>query len=526
MIENSLLSQLAKKLAIGQEKTMKSGLLTKFSASLAAVAIALSMAGCSSAEQAPTQTLNVGQLIDIRSWDPSQADIGHLIPLYQGVYDNLVTRTPEGDYKPNLATDWSWNEDNTVLTMNLRTDVSFTDGAKFDAEAAKANLDNFINGNGPYAITLAGVSVAVVDSDTIELTLAEANPDFIYFLATTGSFMASPAALGTEALATTPVGSGPYILSPSSVPGSSIIFQANPGYWDKSKQKWGIINMVILPDVTARLNALASGQVDVTVLDVQSAPTAESAGKTLQTNFVDWSGLLIFDHNGQLGSPLGDVKVRQAMAYALDREAMLAAIQQGYGEITNQVYGTGASAYLAELDNYYSYDPAKSKELLAEAGYPNGGVKITLPGGLIPPLDAVLVDYLGAVGFDVTIESVPPSEYRNKMREGAYAAGWFQLFQGTSWVNTQLVATPSASWNVLKSTSPVIDAAVASVKADGSDANVAAQTQIINKFLVENAWSIPFYRVPQMLFYDQSKVKVTNQVQNAVPYLYNYAPVN
>jgi peptide/nickel transport system substrate-binding protein len=474
----------------------------------------------------PTQILNIAQLVDIRSWDPSQADIGHLIPLYQGVYDNLIIRTPEGEYLPNLATDWSWNADSTVLTLNLQSGVTFTDGAEFNAEVAKANLDNFINGNGPYSGTMTGVTVAVVDADTIELTLAEANPDFIYYLATTGSFMASPNALGTETLATSPVGSGPYIVGGSSIAGSSIVFELNPNYWDKSKQKWLAINMVILPDVTARLNALASGQVDVGLLDIQSAPTAEGAGKTLSTNYVDWSGLLIFDHNGQLGTPLADVRVRQAMAYALDREAMLAAIQQGFGEVTNQVYGTGASAYLPELDSYYSYDPAKAKSLLADAGYPNGGVKITLPGGLIPSLDAVLVDYLGAVGFDVTIDSVPPAEYRNKMRDGAYAAGWFQLFQGTSWVNTKLVASQDASWNVLGSTDPVIEAAVASIKADGSDANVAAQSQTINRFLVENAWQVPFYRVPQLLFYDASKVELVNQVQNAVPYLYNYSPAN
>lgn len=522
---------------------MKMSPLAKLSAGLFAAALVLT--GCSTggtstpattsssgssettdAYTPPTQILNVGQLIDIRSWDPSQADIGHLIPLYQGVYDNLVLRTPEGEYLPNLATDWSWNDDRTVLTMNLRTDVTFSDGAAFNADVAKANLDNFINGNGPYSGTLAGVSVGVVDADTIELTLSEANPDFIYYLATTGSFMASPNALGTEGLATAPVGSGPYLISPSSIAGSSIVFELNPNYWDKPKQQWLAINMVILPDVTARLNALASGQVDVALLDIQSAPTAEGAGKSLTTNYVDWSGLLIFDHNGQLGSPLADVRVRQALAYALDREAMLSAIQQGFGEVTNQPFGTGASAYLPELDSYYSYDPAKAKQLLADAGYPNGGVKLTLPGGLIPPLDAVLVDYLGAVGFDVTIESVPFSEYRNKMKAGEYAAGWFQLFQGTSWVNTKLVATKDASWNVLGSTDPVIEAAVDSIRGDGSDENVATQTQIINRFLVENAWQIPFYRIPQLLFYDSNKVDVANQVQNAVPYLYNYSPKN
>lgn len=522
---------------------MKTKLFSRFSAVLLTAAVAVTLSGCASGTETnegssetnggssdaytpPTQTLNLAAVVDIRSWDPAQADIGHLIPFYQGVYDNLVLRTPDGEYLPNLATEWSWNDDQTVLTMDLRTDVTFTDGASFDAEVAKANLDNFINGNGPYAGTMSGVEVSVVDADTIELALSAPNPDFIYYLATTGSFMASPNALGTEALATQPVGSGPYTLSPSSLPGSSIIFDLNPNYWDQQKQQWLRINMNILPDENARLNALLSGQVDTALLGTSLASTATEAGKTMNENYVDFSGLLLFDHNGQLGTALEDTRVRQAIAYALDREAMLESIQLGFGEVTNQVYGTGASAYIPELDNYYSYDPEKAKQLLAEAGYPNGGVELTLPGGLFANLDAVLQDYLNAVGFEVTIETLPFSEYRNNMIDGNYAAGWFQLFQGTSWVNTKLVATPDAPWNVLGSTDPVIDAAIASIEADASEANVAEQTQIINQFLVENAWVVPFYRIPVLTFYDESKVVLTSQVQNAAPYLYNYSPAN
>ena len=163
---------------------MKFSPLVKLGVGIAAAALVLTATGCatsgttpaatSSSETTeeftpPTQILNIGALIDIKSWDPSQADIGHTIAYYQGVYDNLVIRTPEGEYAPNLATDWTWNEDQTVLTMNLRTDVTFTDGAVFDAEVAKANIDNFINGNGPYSATLAGTEVAVIDADTIEL---------------------------------------------------------------------------------------------------------------------------------------------------------------------------------------------------------------------------------------------------------------------------------------------------------------------------------------------------------------------
>lgn len=112
---------------------MKLSPLAKLSAGLFAAALVLtgcSAGGSSTPESTstpgssettetytpPTQILNIASLTDIRSWDPSQADIGHLIPLYQGVYDNLIIRTPEGEYLPNLATDWSWNDDSTPLT--------------------------------------------------------------------------------------------------------------------------------------------------------------------------------------------------------------------------------------------------------------------------------------------------------------------------------------------------------------------------------------------------------------------------
>lgn len=509
---------------------MKLNPLARLTTAVAAVALVLSASGCAGSanessgapvDGTPTATLNLGALIDIKSWDPSQADIGHLIPYYQAVYDNLVLRSPEGEITPNLATDWSWNDSNTVLTMNLRTDVTFTDGAAFDASAAKANLDNFINGNGPYASTMAGVTVAAVDSDTIELTLAEANPDFLYYLATTGSFMASPNALGTEGLATAPVGSGPYVLSSASLPGTSIIVEMNENYWDKSKQKFKTINFNIIADVTARLNAIVSGQIDATVLDIPTSEAALGQGLTLQENYVDWQGLLIFDHNGQKGSPLADVRVRQAIAQAIDRDAMLQQLQKGYGEVTNQVYGKAASAYVSDLDSYYPYDPAKAKALVEEAG--QVGAKITMPAWPDPSLNAILGDYLAEVGLVADFVQVPLPEYRNELKAGNYPAGIFQLFQGTSWVNTRLVATQDGSWNVLQSTDPVIEAAVSSIKADGSDENVATQTQAINRFLVENAWYIPFYRIPQMFFVND-KVTVVNQIQNAVPYIYNYSP--
>jgi peptide/nickel transport system substrate-binding protein len=99
-------------------------------------------AGAGSSAGAAT-ALTIGTIQDVRSWDPAQAHVGHVLQPYQAVYDTLILRQPDGKLSPMLATEWKYNSTNTKLTVDLRTDVTFSDGAKFDAEAAKANMDHF-----------------------------------------------------------------------------------------------------------------------------------------------------------------------------------------------------------------------------------------------------------------------------------------------------------------------------------------------------------------------------------------------
>ncbi|MEN9967829.1 MAG: hypothetical protein RL036_1062 [Actinomycetota bacterium] len=496
----------------------------RIGASIIAVALAGSaLAGAAPAYAANKTDLVLGAILDVKSWDPSQADIGHLAPFYQAVYDTLILRTPDGKYKPNLATSWKLNADNTVMTLELRSGVKFTDGTAFDATAAKANLDNFIKGNGPQAGTLAGASVTVVDSNSITITLKDPNPELAYYLSTTDSYMASPKALGTAGLKTTPVGSGPYIIdTAASSAGSQEVFNANPNYWDKSKIKFKKVTFKVMSDVTARLNALLSGQIDATILDSKTAPTAKSRKMTQYLNNVDWQGLLMFDRAGKINPFLKNAKVRQAIAYAINRPALLKALQNGQGELTNQPFAKSSPAYDVALDKSYPFDIKKAKALLTE-GNASGGFDLTMPAWPDPTMTAVIGDQLKAIGINVTWTQVPAADYRNAMKSGKYAAGVYQLFQGTPWVAINQMATPNGSWNVLHSTDPVIDKALASLKDDASEKNLNAQAKVINRFLTESAWYIPFYRVPQ-LYFTGSRVKTMNQAQNAIPYLYNYAP--
>lgn len=496
--------------------------LTKRSAAFLAVAASsLALTGITPAQAANTPNLTIGSVVVVKSWEPSQADIGHGIQYYQGVYDNLILRAPDGSFKPNLATKWTVNAASTEISLDLRTNVTFTDGTKFNSDVAAKNLNAFIAGNGPQAAPFAGGKAVKVDADTVKLTLANPNPDILYYLATTNSFMASAKALGTAGLKTTPVGSGPYIYDKSSVPGSKVVLTANPKYWDKSKQKFKKVTFVFMDQVPTRVNALRSGQVDATILDVANAATATSAGMKLTTYNTDWSGLMLFDRAGKINPALGKLEVRQAIAHAIDRAALLRTVQQGKGKVTGQIFSTASGVYDKAFDNKYAYNPTKAKELLTTAGYADGFTLQMPYGAFMEPMASFVETYLKAV--KIKVEWVTAADYRTELLSGKYGAAWFQLFQGTPYVNYNLAIAPAAPRNILKSSDATTEAIDASIKANASAKNVIAQVKKANKHVVDQAWFVPFYTVPQMYFTNK-KVSVKAQAQNAVPYLYNYAP--
>lgn len=493
-------------------------------ATVAAVAsLAMVFAGSTVSTAAAKSTLTIGAVTNIVSWDPTQADIGHLIPYYQGVYDNLILRAPDGSYKPNLATKWAWNGSQSNFTLTLRSGVKFSNGEKLDAAAVKKNLDAFISGNGPQASSLAGMTVDAVNPTTVRINMnGNYNPAIEYYLSTTDSFIAAPSLVGTGSLKTAPVGSGPYTLDSSSVAGSSIVLKANPSYWDKSKQKFQTITFKIMADTTARLNALLSGQIDATLLDVKTASTAKDRGFVEYRNNVDWKGLLLMDRTGVRNDAFAKTEVRQAFAYAVDRAALNKAVEGGYGDITQQVFGKASGGYDPKLDTTYTRDVAKAKALLASAGYAKG-ISVDMPAWPDPTLCALLKDQLAEANIDVNWIQVPAANFRNEMKSGKYAAGIFQIFQGTGYVAAIQLADVNGSWNVLKTKDKTMFDAIMAMKHDTSVANQNKQAKVINTYLTKQAWYVPFYRIPQ-LFSATKSVKVVSQAQNAVPYLYNYSP--
>ena len=473
-------------------------------------------------------TLTLGVLQNMPSWDPAQAHVGHALQPYQAPYDTLLLREPDGTLSPMLATEWSYTDDaKTTMTLDLRTDVTFSDGAPFNAEAVVANIEHFKADNGRQAAQAAAIeTVTAVDEDTVEITLSQPDPAIEYYLSQALGLMGSPASLGTDEMDRVPVGTGPYVMNADeSVSGSQQVFEAREDYWNADLQHWDRIELRVLEDVTSRVNALVSGEVDATLLDATTYQQADGSGKEMLDYTTDWQGLLLMDRAGAVSEPLGDVRVRQAINYAFDRDALAQQVGGGFGEVTSQVFGTETTAFDPELEDAYTYDPDRARELLAEAGYPDG-FSIEMPN-FTPGGEAIMpfvVQQLADVGITVEQTSVPAADYVPSLGQGKFPAAWFSLFQGPSWVAAQQMVSTDALYNPFDSTSPEVEALIERMRLGGEDGDAAAKE--LNTLITEEAWFAPWFRPAQIYYIDPTVVTAEPQIQQAVPSIYNYLPAS
>jgi ABC-type transport system substrate-binding protein len=291
------------------------------------------------------------------------------------VFDTLLSISPEdGELLPRLATEWE--ADGESIVLHLRDDVTFQDGTPFDAEAVAFNLDRAKTDPDSNITGMldAVESVEVVDDTTVELQLAEPRPlAVLQLLADRPGMMASPEAVeeagDSTAFSEAPVGAGMYRIEGEWFPRESMSVRAWDDYWDPDAQKLGGIDFTeVEPD--GKVNALLSDSVDVASVggtDVAALEGEDDVALTVGAAGIG-RGLTV---NPTL-EPFDDPLVRQAIAHAINRDAMVEALTNGYGEPRCQLFAANSPAYDEELDGLYPYDPAKATELLDEAGYADG----------------------------------------------------------------------------------------------------------------------------------------------------------
>ena len=213
----------------------------KIAAAVAAAAMAAALAACggggrqraSGGGGGSSDTLTLGVIVPASTQSAADSRWANESPYMQAVYDTLVHLSPTGEPEPWLATEWSLNDDKTVLTLKLRTDVKFSDGEPFNADAAAQNILRFRDGTSPNASNLANVKDAkAVDDATLEITLKQPDPALLVYLGQNAGLMESPKQFGASDEQTKPVGSGPYVMDTGkTVVGSKYVYTKNPDYW-------------------------------------------------------------------------------------------------------------------------------------------------------------------------------------------------------------------------------------------------------------------------------------------------------
>lgn len=502
---------------------------SKFAALL--VVAMLAVTGCSGETKGPDSDEAVTQLVlgnngDVLSWDPGEMKEGAVIHYAEAVFDPLLRKTADSTIEGNLAETFDYNDDLTELTLQLREGVTFSDGAVLDAEAVKVNLEARKLGAGSASEGAAAIeSVETEGASTVIIKLAQPNPALLSGLATYLGYMASPSSIQNGTAGTDPIGSGPYILDKgASESGVSYTFTARDGYWDRDSYPFESVVIRPYEEFTARYNALTTDQIQFMYGTADMVPQAEKDGLTVGKVPGEWQGIILVDRGGEVAEQLGDVRVRQAINFALDREAILETHYSGLGRITTQTFNPSSEAWVEDLNSKYPYDPEKAKALLAEAGYGDGfTLKVSYSEGFMSPLVPIVAQYLSDVG--ITMEQVPVNGFASGGLETLKSQPAFMLSFSTNipaWTDVLNKLNPDSLWNHYGYTDETVTNAIKEIPLRQGEEQVALY-QELNTHLVEDAWFAPIVLQDNIYLYSPT-IDVTMQEAQLVPSLRLFSP--
>lgn len=395
---------------------------------IAIVSVFALVASVGSAHASQQGTLKMGYSTGPTSLDPARSTSGGDRVFLFPVYDRLIRLTNEGDPQPQLATKWSFSADGKSLDLTLRQDVKFHDGTPLNADAVKRNLERSMTMEGStLRSSLSEVrSVDVIDEYTVRLTFKTGGGSILRTLGDKPGMMASPAAFNAD-LGQRPVGTGQFVVADYR-PDDRIIYAPYESYYDSGAQTLEGLEVVVLSDDATRLNALRSGQIDMTFIRPYQVPEARSAGLKIQANV----GLIWYYMGMNIKrSKFGDVRVRRALNLAANRGKLTKTLLQGFCAPSSQPVPKGVVGHADSVGpDYYEYDPAKAKRLLAEAGLPNGftfTAMVVQPTLFVQIAEVLQADF-AKVGVNMQLKVAPipqvNSTYFGKGNADAYVGIW------------------------------------------------------------------------------------------------------
>lgn len=406
------------------------------------------------------------------------------------IFNSLVRKNEKFDYVGELASNIARSSDGTVYTFALHEGVKFHDGRVLTSADVKYTLDLVFSssfaksasfyesvGNDKHSYIK---SVEAPDSKTVVVTLIK---PWVGLLSNLVPVSIIPKD-SYEGQKTHPIGSGPFKFVRYDNAQQVLDAEAFSEYWD-GPPKIPAIRVRVVSDMNALQAELRSGRVDIAPMPTSLSPDAVKLlqqDPNLQVNAFPGSNVVLLTINTS-SAPLDNIKVRQAIAYAVDRDTMIKDLLQGYGKIANSIIPEESWAYTA--GHTYSYDPAMSKKLLDEAGFkdPDGeGPKMRFDKPLVYKLSGssisgrqyagVIQNYLKQVGIPVEIQTTEQNTLFDELRRGNFQIAYTQWVGGnqdpifykdlfaTSEIPTQTRASRNRSRYSNKDLDPLLDLAV------------------------------------------------------------------
>lgn len=357
------------------------------------------------------KVLRVGIGIDADTLDPAGQTTTTISNIVRFFAEPLFLVDSDGSLKPLLAESYEVSSDGRNYTVRLRGGIKFHDGTSLNASAVKYSFERLLNPSVkvPSRAYFTIISrIEVVDELTVRFVLKEPYAPFMTVLSFTQAAIISPKAVESlkEAIVTSPVniGTGPFKFK-EWIKGDRIVLVRNENYWNGTPYFNEIVFKVV-PDAQARTAMLLAGDLDVIIQP--SATDVEMLSKRSDVRVMSTASnrVMYIGINTQYG-PLKDVRVRQALNYAVDKEAIVKNILFGLGEVMDSLLPSYSLGHLRL--GPYPYDPSRAKELLKEAGYPNG-FKVTLmtPTGRYmfdKQVAEAIAQYLREVGIEAEVRT-------------------------------------------------------------------------------------------------------------------------
>lgn len=444
---------------------------------------------------------------------PNKTDV----KAYEPAVEPLGKMDKEGNYYGFLVEEFIEDPEGPTLTIKLRDEIYFHDGSKLDAEALMWNLQ-VMKDTGSSSVLCDAVGWEAVDDLTVKVAFEYYSNNWIESYA--GIHVYSMQAVldnGEDWAATNAVGTGPFI-QVEHLPGSSIKFERNENYWQEGLPYLDSITMVQSTDISTQLTAMVNGEAHVVnTSDNVLVNQLDSYGDMFKSVFEETPTLLglfyIILNSYNEESPLYDVRVRQAMTYCLDRDSTRVALVGNTGTTLNQMAIPGSYAYLEEDELYdpYDYNPEKAKELLTEAGYPNGfDVKI-LSRATFEKMAVSYESFLKAVGINATIYNVDNATYSEKQKNNpdndvdvTFIGSSPCTYNYVTFYNGLYHSEKRARYINIIGNFEELDTLLDKAVSATTQEELTEYLQAVNSFSSENALLIPWYSTGSMYYFPQN----------------------